>query len=455
MATSAADIIDSMSGSPLAEVLRELQRQQGFLGEEALELLARQRRASLTQVYAVAASFPGLVFDEKAERARPGLPEADEPDFFSRVVEPEAAAVLTRGPLAARFEDPPADLEAYRRSGGLEALARAREIKPEQVLSEVVLGKITRNTAGWQRAATALEPPVIVANACAGDPVAGQAQKLLAADAWAVLEGMFIASLALGAERGFVYVDPGSAERCRSLASVAKAMMEAWEPGFRVEVFCGPRSLVGSEESAVLAAIEGRRPLAGKASEEELSLWGGPVLVDGVEVFAAITAVLASGERVDTRLYQVSGAVVERPGIVEATPSVTVRELMETAGAEAGAEALLGGLSGVFLTEGELDQAVGELETADNPRWRTVHVLRDRRDIYPIAVQSAAYNAAGLCGYCVPCRIGSARMAEMLEHYPLDVQALEQVAALVVKTGICSAGRGAAGMVASALKHIV
>jgi NADH:ubiquinone oxidoreductase subunit F (NADH-binding) len=177
-------------------------------------------------------------------------------------------------------------------------------------------------------------------------------------------------------------------------------------------------------------------------------------VVDSGELFANVTAVLAGGKSSDTRLYRVSGAV-DSPGIIEADASVTVRDLAIRAGTHAGAQALVGGMCGVFLTEGQLDQRMSDLKPADNPRWRTVHMLRDRRDIYPNAQEMAAYNAGHLCGHCVPCRIGSVRMAEMIAEFPPDMVSLGELADTLGVTALCPVGRGAAGMIRSALKRIL
>ncbi|GBE58482.1 NAD-reducing hydrogenase HoxS subunit alpha [bacterium BMS3Abin01] len=454
MTSGNSEITEDGDARLLVEALRTIQEEDGVLTGAALRELASEYMVSPSRLYGVAATCPEFSFEAAVEDRRPQGPPVEEPEFFNRIIRAGHAQLVVSGALTQRFAHPPATIEAYVDAGGMGALARASgDMKPEHVLSEIVLGKITRKDAEWQAAAVT-EQPFIIANCHAGDPIAGQATTLLDRDAYSVLEGMHCAAVALGARHGFLYTANLTGEEETRLNRTALDIAAAADGDFAVTVVPGVNSLVGSEDSVARAVIDGRRPVPSAQRTGVLLLRGRAAVIDSAEMFANVTAVLASGEPAGTRLYRVTGAV-DRPGIIEADASATVRELAERAGTHAGAQALVGGLSGAFLTEGQLDQRMSVLKPADNPRWRTVHMLRDRRDIFPNAREMAAYNARYLCGRCVPCRIGSVRMAEMIEAFPPDAETLAELAETLVATALCPVGRGAAGMIRSALKRII
>jgi NADH:ubiquinone oxidoreductase subunit F (NADH-binding) len=177
-------------------------------------------------------------------------------------------------------------------------------------------------------------------------------------------------------------------------------------------------------------------------------VWGKPTLVDSAECFASLAATLSSGRPVASRIYQVSWG--SKKGLVEAEPDVTIKHLLKTAGFPPG-PVLGGGLAGAFLTERELDLPLNSFQRSDSPRWRTVHLLGDDADLFDIATKITAYNSRYLCGYCIPCRIGMVRMAEVMAASPVDKELLEEVAITVEKTGLCAPGRGAARLVMSVI----
>ncbi len=355
VASGNSEITEDRDARLLIEALRTIQEEEGMLTESALRGLASEYMVSPSRLYGVAATCPEFSFEAAVEYKRPQGSPVEEPEFFNRIIQAGHAQLVVSGALTQRFAHPPATIEAYVADGGMGALSRASgEMKPEQVLSEIVLGKITRKDAEWQAAAMR-DQPFIVANCHAGDPIAGQAKTLLDRDAYSVLEGMHCAAVALGARRGFLYTATLTGAEKARLTRAAMDIAEAAGGVFAVEVVPGVDSLVGSEDSVARAVIDGRRPVPEAEKPGVPLLLGRATVVDSAEMFANITAVLASGEPAGTRLYRVTGAV-DDPGIIEADASATVRELAERAGAHAGAQALVGGLSGAFLTEGQLDQ---------------------------------------------------------------------------------------------------
>lgn len=452
----AAQIIAELGARPLVDVLRALQREEGCLTESSLKELAASRMISLTRLYGVASSWPEFRFEAPREEERPRSPDAELPEPLGAVARGGAPGLLAPGPLTARFSDPPRDLAAYQAAGGMRALERAlTEMKPEQALSEVVLGGLTDKPEDWQRAESGSQEPLIVINCHSGDPLAHQAGELPRNDPFAVLEGAFISAVATGARRGYIFLDPRDATLKDRLTQAAESVRREASINFAVEVFVGPESLVGSVNSVAASAIGGGRPVpaAVPADIAVRGVQGQPVLVDSAECFASITATLAEGRRVESRIFQVTGAV-PREGLVEAEyRRMSLDDLIDRAGAPRGSQVLVGGLAGQILNGRFLELPLAAFQRGDNPRWRTVHVFGETEDRFGLAAQLAAYNARYLCGYCIPCRIGSVRMAELMGAGRVDRETLEEVAITVEKTSLCSAGRGAAALVMSAIEN--
>ncbi len=452
----AAKIIAELGAHPLVDVLRALQQEEGCLTESSLRELAANRMISLTRLYGIATSWPEFRFEAPREEERPRSPAGELPEPLGAVARGGAPGLLVPGSLTARFGEPPQDLAAYEAAGGMRALRRAlTEMKPEQALSEVVLGGLTDKPEDWQRAEAGSKEPLIVINCHSGDPLAHQAGELLRKDPYAVLEGAFIGAVAAGARRGYIFLDPRDAPLKDRLTEAAGSVQREADIDFAVEAFVGPDSLVGSVDSVAAAAIGGNRPVPAAVPEDIAikGIQGQPVLVDSAECFASIAATLAEGRRVESRIFQVTGAVPWE-GLVEAEyRRMSVDDLIAEAGAPRGSQVLIGGLAGQILSGRFLELPLPAFQRGDNPRWRTVHVFGETEDRFGLAAQLAACNARHLCGHCIPCRIGSVRMAEMMGAGRVDRETLEEVAITVEKTGLCSAGRGAAALVMSVIEN--
>lgn len=452
MESRASQIIEDMREQSLVEVLRALQTEEGHLGREALQGLAGSKLMSLDRLYGIAASYPEFQFDEDEQGKRPRREPVSLPGFAAVRDKKVHSHMLVPGPLTSRYDKDATSLQRYRELGGLSAIGRLDDgMKPEQVLSEVLLGELTRRHGIWQRVATYAGERVIVANNQTGDPLAGQVSALLAQDPYAFAEGIYLAAYATGAREGYLFLGPRYAHLSEPLSAAAADVKLVSGIDFELEVVTGPGVLVSSEDSVPLAALQGERPVPvaeGKFSEK---IWSRPVLVENAGLFTVLAAVLGTGERVNNRLYQVTGEVSEE-GVIEAPAEMTVAELIGQAGSHGRPRVLVGGLSGTFVSGDGLEQPLSEYERSDNPRWRTLHVLAADDDAMQMAGEGAAYNARYLCGHCIPCRIGTLRMAEILAAPERDLDTLAALAATLEKSGLCTAGRGAGALVRSAIE---
>ena len=239
----------------------------------------------------------------------------------------------------------PAELDAYLADGGYAALEGALAMQPDAVVEEVeASGLRGRGGAAFPtghkwRAARARVAPIkcVVVNADEGDPGAYTDRVLLEDDPHAVLEGLAIAAVAVGARRAYVYVRKeypqarqrltGAVAEARDAGVIGDALLGTG-PSLDVNVVEGEGSYVCGEETALLNALEGRRPevRARPPYPTEQGLFGWPTVVNNVETLAAIPwilrhggaahAALGTGTSTGTKVVSLN-SLFRRPGLYE------------------------------------------------------------------------------------------------------------------------------------------
>ncbi|MDE3127301.1 MAG: NAD(P)H-dependent oxidoreductase subunit E, partial [Gemmatimonadota bacterium] len=281
----------------------------------------------------------------------------------------------------------PASIDAYTESGGFEALEKALEMKPADVVAEVTASKLMgRGGAAfpmgrkWEAvAAQRGAPHYLVCNADESEPGTFKDRVLMEGDPFAVVESMAIAAYATGCARGFIYIRgeyPLATRRLQHAIDLARTHGFLGDDilglgfSFDIEIRRGGGAYICGEETAIFNSIEGYRgePRNKPPFPAEAGLFGCPTVVNNVETLAnvpfivteggAAFAAIGTGQSTGTKLFCVSGAV-ERPGVVEVPFGATLREVLELCGGvRRGSELqalLLGGAAGVFVRPDELD----------------------------------------------------------------------------------------------------
>jgi len=345
--------------------------------------------------------------------------------------------------------------------GDHRALARAREAGVWRALEDAVRGEPSsvlraleasgergRGGAGfptgtkWRHAAQAPgREKYVIANGDEGDPGSFIDRVLLESDPHAVLEGLALCAFAVGARHGIVYVRseyPRAAEQIESAIREARAagLLGASVAGsdfaFDVRVAFGEGSYVCGEETALIAALEGRRgevrvrPPHPTAS----GLFGLPTVVNNVETLVSVGWILSHGPAAYRALGTPASrgtkaiclnAGFARPGIVEVEFGASLRDLIENAagGARAGerlAAVALGGPMGSVLLPDDWDVPVC-YEALSARGIELGHgglvALPAGTDFRALARDWLAFMADESCGKCVPCRVGSRRAHEL------------------------------------------
>lgn len=331
----------------------------------------------------------------------------------------------------------------------------------------------------------AATPKYVVCNADESEPGTFKDRVVLEQLPYLVLEGMLLAGLAIGAERGIVYLRHEYHAARRALErELARARDQGWighdilGSGFTfdIEVFISPGGYILGEETALLEALEDKRgePRNKPPFPGQHGLWGQPTLMNNVETFAYVPiiglegaerwAARGIGESKGLKCIAVSGHV-ENPGVYEIPLGTTVAELIERAGGVSGGRALKGfapgGASSNFLPAGRADTPIDFATLADAGSMMgsgALVVFAEGTPVLPLAANVVRFFRNESCGKCVPCRDGTEKAVSMLEAAEssgdaLDWDALERLELLLVETSICGLGYVALNPLMSAAEH--
>jgi formate dehydrogenase iron-sulfur subunit len=389
----------------------------------------------------------------------------------------------------------PLDLAAWRASGGCQGLARALELGPEATVNEVLESGL-RGRGGaafptgikWQ---TVLRQPpgqkYITCNADEGDSGTFSDRMLMEGDPFALIEGMAIAGVAVGATRGFIYLRVEYPHAAQVLGAAIDAARSAGLLGpdvlgsgkaFDIEVRLGAGAYICGEETSMLESLEGRRgevrvrpPLPA-----EKGLFGAPTVVNNVITLATVPTILANGAAAyrefgqaksrGTLPLQLAGNI-RRGGLVERAFGLTVRELLEDYGGGSMSgrpirAVQIGGPLGAYLPASQFDtpleyealSAIGALLGHGG-----VVAFDDTVDMLEMARYAMEFCAHESCGKCTPCRIGAVRGAEALaaigrgEDRERQLVLVEELCDTMVHASLCGLGGMTPFPVQSAMKH--
>lgn len=390
----------------------------------------------------------------------------------------------------------PYNIEDYIAVDGYMALARAiSEMTAEEVIDEVLRSGLRgRGGAGfptgrkWQFArATQSTPKYVICNADEGDPGAFMNRRVLESDPHAVVEGMAIAAYAIGSSQGYVYCRAEYPEAVRTLRIAIQQAREFGLLGdnilgsdfsFDLEVRMGAGAFVCGEETALMASIEGSRgePRTRPPFPAVKGLWGQPSNVNNVETYATVPQILLKGpewfssmgtERSKgTKTFALAGDV-NNTGLIEVPMGITLREIIFDVGGGIkngkGFKAIqTGGPMGGCLPESNLDLPVDyeTLGQAGSIMGSGGMIVMDEETcMVDIARFFMEFTQEESCGKCVPCRVGTRRLLEILtricegEGKDGDIETLEMLCQQIKQDSLCGLGQGAPNPVESTLKH--
>lgn len=387
-------------------------------------------------------------------------------------------------------------LREYVAIGGYSALEKCLfDMKPDDILEEVTKSNLRGRGGGgfptgrkWTSCARQKEEPrLIVCNGDEGDPGAFMDRSIMEGDPHRLLEGMIIAGIAIGSERGYIYVRaeyPLAVERLRMAIAQAEEYGLLGEnilgtgKNFYIRINRGAGAFVCGEGSALTASIEGKRgmPRVKPPRTVEHGLFNKPTNLNNVETYANVPMIITKGSdwyrsigpenSPGTKAFALTGKI-NNTGLIEVPMGTTLRKVIYHIGGGmrdgAGFKAVqIGGPSGGCLTTKDLDipldfdslQKVGAMIGSGG-----LVVMDDQTCMVEVARFFMNFTQNESCGKCVPCREGTKRMLEVLTRITEgkgedgDIELLEELADTISHTALCGLGKTAPSPVISTINN--
>ncbi len=317
----------------------------------------------------------------------------------------------------------------------------------------------------------------VICNADEGDPGAFMDRSVLESDPHRVLEGMAIAAYAVGATQGYIYV---RSEYPLAVKRLKVAIRQAERQGvlganifgtplsLKIEIRLGAGAFVCGEETALIASITGQRgqPRPRPPFPAESGLWDAPTLINNVETFANIAPIIRNGgdwyagigteKSKGTKTFALAGKV-NNTGLIEVPMGMTLREIVfEMGGGIPDGKKFkavqTGGPSGGCIPEQFLDMPVDYdslMKVGSIMGSGGMIIMDETSNMVDVARFFMEFCMTESCGKCIPCRVGTVQMHDLLKKIiekkatARDVALLEELCDMVKHTSLCGLGMSA------------
>ncbi len=390
----------------------------------------------------------------------------------------------------------PEDIDEYIGTDGYQALGKVlTEMKPQEVIDTILKSGLRgRGGAGfptgmkWQFAAN--QPAgkkYVCCNADEGDPGAFMDRSIIEGDPHALIEAMAIAAYAIGSDEGYIYV---RAEYPIAVHRLEVAINQAKEYGllgknifgtdfnFDLHLRLGAGAFVCGEETALMTSIEGKRgePRPRPPFPAIKGLFGKPSILNNVETYANIPRIILNGadwftqmgteKSKGTKVFALGGNITNT-GLVEVPMGTTLREIIEEIGGgipngKQFKAAQTGGPSGGCIPASLIDTpidydnliAIGSMMGSGG-----LIVMDEDTCMVDIAKFFLEFTVDESCGKCVPCRVGTVRLLELLNKITSgngeleDLDKLEELCNYIKQGSLCGLGQTAPNPVLSTLRY--
>ncbi|MDK2918681.1 MAG: NADH-quinone oxidoreductase subunit [Candidatus Petromonas sp.] len=389
----------------------------------------------------------------------------------------------------------PESIEEYLELGGFEALKKAIEMGPQEIISTLkTSGLKGRGGAAfstgrkWEYSANVKgDKKFIICNADEGEPATFKDRYLLEYDPFKVIEGMIIAAYTTGSTDGYIYIR----EEYKYLHNKVRKAIELAEKhgflgknilgsglNFNIKVVSGAGAYVCGESTALIESIEGKsgRPRLKLTRTSKQGLFGLPTLVNNVETLAAVPPILEMGVEEyikygthtskGTKLISLCGNV-NKPGAYEVPFGITLREIIyDIGGGIKDGKQLkflqLGGASGAIIPAKLIDikycyedleehgasVGSGAILVADETN-KVTHFLKSVQDFF---IHES-------CGKCTPCREGNRQLTKIINRFVTgnasveDLKTVEKFANVMKYASFCGLGQTAPTALLTAIKY--
>ncbi|MBQ3007383.1 MAG: NADH-quinone oxidoreductase subunit NuoF [Clostridia bacterium] len=390
----------------------------------------------------------------------------------------------------------PVSLDDYRAADGYQALEKAlKTMTPEQVIEEIkISGLAGRGGAGfptwfkWNAARQSVsEKKYLICNADEGDPGAFMDRAVIESDPHSLIEGMLIGAYAIGASEMIVYV---RAEYPLAITNLEIAIAAAKKAnllgenilgtGFSCDmrIKAGAGAFVCGEETALIESLEGKRgmPRLKPPFPAQKGYMDEPSNINNVETFANVAWIINNGGEAfaamgtenskGTKVFALTGKI-RKGGLVEIPMGKTLRDVIYGIGGgirdnKQFKAVQMGGPSGDCIPADLLDTVIDYKALAATGAIMGsggMVVMDESTCMVGMAKFFLDFTALESCGKCVHCRIGTARMQEILtrivkgEGKEGDIELLEELCEAIKDGALCGLGQTAPNPVLTTIRY--
>jgi formate dehydrogenase len=372
--------------------------------------------------------------------------------------------------------------EPYRREGGYRLLAEcAAGRRPWEELAATMDHAGLRGLGGagfpagrkWKLVRAQPGPRLVAVNIDEGEPGTFKDRHYLERDPHRFLEGMLVAAWVVEARDVYIYLRDEYAG-CRLLLARAIEELQADPPCAlpAIHLRRGAGAYICGEESAMIESIEGKRgmPRLRPPYLAQVGLFGRPTLEHNMETLFWIREIAEKGAawfasqgrhgRAGLRSFSVSGRV-KKPGVHLAPAGITAKELIaEFCGGMQEGHAFYGYLPG-GASGGILPASMGDVPLDFDTLQEhgcfigsaAVIVLSDRDRAVDAARNVMRFFADESCGQCTPCRVGTAKAADLMQERVWDRELLEELSHAMAEASICGLGQAAPNPIRCVIKY--
>jgi len=389
----------------------------------------------------------------------------------------------------------PENIDEYIARGGYEALDKVLTSMSKEDVVNTLLSSGLRGRGGagfptglkWKFTMAEADQKYVVCNADEGDPGAFMNRSVLEGDPHALLEAMAIAGYTIGATIGYIYI---RAEYPLAVERLKIAIKQAEDKGllgknimgsgvdFTIELRLGAGAFVCGEETALIASIEGERgePRPKPPFPSQSGVFGKPTVINNVGTFANIPQIIVKGvdwfkstgteKSSGTKVFALGGKI-SNPGLVEVPMGTTLRDIIYNMGGgipngKKFKAAQTGGPSGGCIPVEHIDTPIDYDSLAEIGTMMGsggLIIMDEDNCMVDIARFFLDFTVDESCGKCVPCRIGTKRMLEILERITTskgkadDISKLKELGKNIKLTALCGLGQTAPNPVLSTIRY--
>jgi NADH-quinone oxidoreductase subunit F len=390
----------------------------------------------------------------------------------------------------------PESIDAYIEVGGYEALKSVLVGMSQEETIDIISKSGLRGRGGagfptgrkWDSCRKTDAPQkYIICNADEGDPGAFMDRAILEGNPHSVIEGMIIGGYAIGSDMAYIYVRaeyPTAIERLNIAIKHAKERnllgKNILGSGYslEIELYQGAGAFVCGESTALMRSIEGKRGMPRPTPPNSVyqGLWNMPSVLNNVETFSNVPHIIRKGsdwfasygteKSKGTKAFALTGKI-NNTGLIEVPMGMPLKEIIYGIGGGIDSGKPLkavqtGGPSGGCIPASMVDVSVDfeSLAELGSIVGSGGMIVLDEDDcMVNIAQYFLHFTQEESCGKCIPCRVGTKRLLEILERITSghgqkgDIERLQELGSKVVDASLCGLGKSAPNPILSTIEH--